>query len=199
MSEETNTPQADPKELREAFERQKAETEQLRKSLFEAKLGSSVTDTQRTALDAVLGGDWSDPDKAVNTYRELFGAAAPSSNQNDSQPTTGDVSGQEISEAPAPPPGSDLIDNVSGMTAGAGSPPGEPAEEDPVEAGFRAYRDDLNRGRRRDDAAAQVINRLVDRGVKNKPGGVYDHDAYQQALAEGTAYQPVEVREVGFG
>ena len=92
-----------------------------------------------------------------------------------------------MSEAPAPPDGGAILDHVTAATAGQTTVPGEAIEEDPVAAGFREYRNDLRGGRPKQDASAQVLNRLIDRGAKDQPNGVYDRDVYQARLAEGRA------------
>lgn len=181
------------KNLRTAYDQTSSELAQIRKELALSKLGVTPNEVQMTALDAVLGGDWSDANKVGEQYGALFGPPSSQSPPTPEEPV--DATGTVVEEAPAPPDGT-MLDNVSAATAGATIPPGEEPMQDPVETGFLERRKDLLSGRRKEDASAQVLNRLIDRGAKDLPGGVYNHDEYQRKLEDGRVGIPPEVRLV---
>lgn len=191
----TDTPTETPdesegmKNLRADRDAKASEVDALRKELAFTKIGTTPTEDQQVALDAVLAGDYSDADKVAQKFQGLFGTSTPPA-----EPPPPDPTGETIEEAPAAPGGA-ILDDASGLTAAGSMAPGEMPEEDPVEAGFRDFREDLQGGRRTVDARAHVLNRLIDRGANARPGGIYDQEEFHRKLDEG-GYGGPEVRIV---
>jgi hypothetical protein len=162
-------------QLREAAEKGSQainENQLLKKELAFTRAGIDTTSDIGAMVMAGFDGDLNDTEALSNLAAQINGIPAPAS-----APEADPV----VDTNPSPTP-LEAMEAQAGGTAPAQNPP-----QDLLEEGWTEYQRRMKAGARKEDAAAEVINRMIDGAVKESQGQpgmtgfIYDRDAWKES------------------